>query len=139
MAKTRTPRAKPIKGGCLCGAVRYAIKGKPGHVGHCHCTMCQKSTGAAFGSFAGFPAENVRFTKGKPKYYRSSKWAARGFCAKCGGTLVYKLVKDKANIWIAIGSMDDLGAVTPEAHIFTATMAPWLKFADRLPRHNLMP
>lgn len=128
-----------IKGGCLCGAVRYTAKGKPDHMGHCHCGMCRKSTGAAFSTFAGFPSADVRFTKGKPKYFRSSKWAARGFCAKCGGTLVYKLVKDDLKIWLSVGSMDDVAAVKPEMHIFTAEMAPWLKLADRLPRHKGMP
>jgi hypothetical protein len=139
MAKTRKTRARPMTGGCLCGAVRYTAKGKPDHMGHCHCSMCRKSTGAAFGTFAGFPSSHVRFTKGKPKYFRSSKWAARGFCAQCGGTLVYKLVKDDTKIWLSIGSMDDLGAVKPEMHIFTAGMAPWLKLADKLPRHKAMP
>lgn len=139
MAKTRTKRAKPIAGGCLCGAVRYTAKGKPDHMGHCHCTMCRKSTGAAFGTFAGFPSADVGFTKGKPKYFRSSKWAARGFCAKCGSTLVYKLVKDDSKIWLSVGSMDDVDSVKPEMHIFTAEMAPWLKLADGLPRHKGMP
>lgn len=128
-----------IKGGCLCGAVRYTAKGKPDHMGHCHCGMCRKSTGAAFGTFAGFPSADVRFTKGKPKYFRSSKWAARGFCARCGGTLVYKLVEDNSKIWLAVGSLDNPGAVKPEMHIFTAEMAPWLKLADGLPRHKGMP
>src|SRR5262245_5519324 len=136
MAKTSKKRAKPIAGGCLCGAVRYTAKGKPDHMGHCHCAMCRKSTGAAFGTFAGFPSADVRFTKGKPKYFRSSKWAARGFCAKCGSTLVYKLVKDNSKIWLSVGSMDDVSAVKPEMHIFTAEMAPWLKLADGLPRHK---
>ncbi len=139
MAKTRTKRAKPIAGGCLCGAVRYTARGKPDHMGHCHCTMCRKSTGAAFGTFAGFPSADVHFTKGKPKYFRSSKWAARGFCAKCGSTLVYKLVKDDSKIWLSVGSMDDVASVKPEMHIFTAEMAPWLKLADGLPRHKGMP
>lgn len=128
-----------IKGSCLCGAVRYTAKGKPDHPHHCHCGMCRKSTGAVFGTFASFPAEKVRFTKGKPKYFRSSEWAARGFCAKCGGSLVYKLVKDASKIWLAVGSMDDVSAVKPEMHIFTAEMAPWLKLADRLPRYKQMP
>ena len=34
------------EGGCLCGAVRYREAAAPGAVGHCHCTMRRKASGA---------------------------------------------------------------------------------------------
>ena len=123
------------RGGCLCGAVRYEARGKPHHVGNCHCTMCQKVTGAPFGTFAGFAAADVRFTKGRPKNYRSSKWAYRGFCPKCGSTLTYGLANDKSKLWLSLGTMDKPGALPPKAHIFVGTMHPWVKRTkDGLPR-----
>ena len=36
------------KGGCLCGAVRYVLKGQPRAIAICHCTHCQKQSGSLF-------------------------------------------------------------------------------------------
>ena len=38
----------PQGGGCQCGAVRYEISGPPRVVYACHCTECQRQSGAAF-------------------------------------------------------------------------------------------
>lgn len=43
-----------LEGSCLCGAVRYQVDGPPKRVAHCHCTLCQKHHGAAFGSYAAY-------------------------------------------------------------------------------------
>jgi hypothetical protein len=37
-----------IKGGCLCGAVRYTAETDPTSATVCHCRDCQKFTGSAF-------------------------------------------------------------------------------------------
>jgi len=37
-----------IKGGCLCGAVRYTAQADPTSATVCHCRDCQKFTGSAF-------------------------------------------------------------------------------------------
>ena len=41
-----------LHGSCLCGAIRYEIDGPLGAAGHCHCTMCRKAHGAAFGTYS---------------------------------------------------------------------------------------
>ena len=35
----------PVKGSCLCGGVRFAITGKAGPIGQCHCSKCRKVSG----------------------------------------------------------------------------------------------
>jgi hypothetical protein len=37
-----------LKGGCLCGDVRYSASGDPVFTSICHCQQCQKQTGSAF-------------------------------------------------------------------------------------------
>jgi hypothetical protein len=41
-------------GGCLCGAVRYKVRGKPLRSGHC--LDCRKASGSHFIPFAVWPA-----------------------------------------------------------------------------------
>ena len=36
---------KITTGGCLCGAVRYEVKGTLREVVNCHCSMCQRLHG----------------------------------------------------------------------------------------------
>ena len=36
------------KGGCLCGAMRYVLKGEPRAIAICHCTHCQRQSGSSF-------------------------------------------------------------------------------------------
>ena len=40
------------RGSCLCGSVRYEVRGLLEPASHCHCSMCRKAHGAAFGSYA---------------------------------------------------------------------------------------
>ena len=49
------------EGGCLCGAIRYRVKGNPQRASVCHCTFCQRHTGIAFGFAAFFEEQNVEF------------------------------------------------------------------------------
>jgi hypothetical protein len=39
---------------CLCGSVKVAMNGDPFMTNLCHCSSCQKNTGAAFGSLASY-------------------------------------------------------------------------------------
>jgi hypothetical protein len=56
----------PQSGGCQCGGVRYEISGPPKVVYACHCTECQRQSGAAFAMATVIPKENFRITKGEP-------------------------------------------------------------------------
>jgi hypothetical protein len=37
-----------IKGGCLCGSVRYSSEAEPVMTAVCHCKHCQRQSGSAF-------------------------------------------------------------------------------------------
>jgi hypothetical protein len=41
-----------LVGSCLCGTVRYELRATIESLCHCHCIMCQKAHGAAFGTYA---------------------------------------------------------------------------------------
>ncbi len=125
-----------IKGGCLCGAVRYEVSQQPDEDGgYCHCRMCQKALGGLFGCYVIFDGPNIgdtfKFTRENPKYYRSSEWAERGFCSECGTPLVFR---DSGGFGVMIGSLDHPEDFPPTGHSGIESQLPWLKFDDGLPR-----
>ena len=124
-----------LEGGCLCGKVRYSITGIPKNVTHCHCEMCRKATGAAFATFAVIKPGRLEWTGAEPAFYASSDRATRGFCAACGSTLSFQYAGDEA-MDIAVGTLDDPGAVTPVAHIWDHARLWWVDMKDGLPRYN---
>ena len=72
-----------LSGGCQCGAVRFHAA-EVGRATICHCRMCQKAFGAAFGPLVSVKNQDLTWTRGQPKIFRSSNMVTRGFCANCG-------------------------------------------------------
>jgi hypothetical protein len=101
--------AEVFTGGCQCGAVRFRAT-QLGGAAICHCRMCQKAFGGFFGPFV--TAHDLTWTRGEPKYYRSSDLARRGFCADCGTPLIFWR-DGTANTEVAIGALDDPSVAAP--------------------------
>ena len=55
-----------VKGGCLCGAVRYESAVDPVFSGHCYCTDCQKGTGCGHVTVVGVPEAALTVTWPQP-------------------------------------------------------------------------
>ena len=128
--------AQTLTGGCLCGAVRYAIAGPLHEMHHCHCSRCRKAHGAAFSTFARLSAADLRVTAGADRIrrYRSSPPVERAFCADCGSNLTFAFDGMADALWVAVGTLDDDPGIRPSAHIFATSRAPWHEIADGLPQ-----
>jgi hypothetical protein len=82
-----------LSGHCLCGAVVITVDGAHDpRVGACHCRMCQRWSG---GLFLCFEAEASAVTvQGEVTRYRSSAFAERAFCPRCGSHLWFNDVEE---------------------------------------------
>ena len=129
-----------IQGSCLCGAVSYQLAGTPQFINHCHCTMCRKVHGAAFGSFLHADGRRFRWLSGEGeiRHYRSSPDNTRAFCGICGSN-VPVLEEDGAHVIVPAGSIDNDPQIRPSVHIHTASMAPWFEITDTLPQFAEFP
>ena len=54
-------------GGCLCGAIRYAVSAPLTSVIACHCTHCRKISGAGSSHNVAIPTNALSITKGEPR------------------------------------------------------------------------
>ena len=126
-----------IRGSCLCKGVRFEIHGKLRYASHCHCSMCRKAHGAAFGTYGIGRMADFRLLAGEALIarYASSPGVTRSFCRQCGATLQYMSDKSPDNLEIALGVLDDDPGVRPTHHIFVASKAPWFEIADGLPQY----
>lgn len=107
----------PVTGGCLCGAVRYAVSGRPYRVGLCHCLDCRKHHGAPFYAAAVFPQEAV-WIEGETRDH-----AGRHFCPRCGSS-VFARTGDEIEIYL--GSLDAPDRFVPTYESWTLRRESWL-------------
>ncbi len=125
-------KTTPATGGCLCGAVRFEVTAAPFSIDYCHCRMCQRVSGSVLTSWADFKALEFRCTRGEIKFYRSSQYGERGFCPRCGSTLVGRDL-DGSVVSVATGSFDHPEDFPPNLHCGSESQVPWLKIDDDLP------
>jgi hypothetical protein len=130
-----------IRASCLCGDVRFEIGGALSGASHCHCSMCRKAHGAAFGTYAAVNAADFRVVSGAERItrYRSSPGVVRTFCACCGSTLQWLRESRPEIVDIALGVLDDDPGVRPDRHIYAGSKAPWHEITDDLPQHATYP
>lgn len=124
------------EGGCMCGAVRMKTAGGPTDVVYCHCRDCRTSNGAPISLFAGYHAEQVEWSRGEPKGYRSSATVVRSFCPACGTPLSYEDERLPGEVYVPVGIFEDPDAFEPEAHNWVSQRIPWFDIRDDLPRHE---
>lgn len=121
------------EGGCLCGAVRYRLRGPFSGVVHCHCRMCQRAAGAPVVTWLTLPKAAFTVTVGELALYESSAEAQRGFCGRCGTPVTFWTRCHPADIDVTVASLDDPGAVPPDRHIWTGSRISWLHLDPDLP------
>lgn len=120
-----------ITGGCLCGAVRFSATGARETVNFCHCSQCRRSSGHYWAATRAPLAEFTLSQGDGLTWYKSSDWAKRGFCNRCGASLFYQ-VNDADHIGIAAGCVDNPSGLKPGKHIFTDSKGDYYDIADGL-------
>ncbi len=125
----------PYAGGCLCGQVRWRATAEPANVRVCHCRNCQRAVGGPFFARAVFLAGDIERT-GEATRWPSSERVDRLSCARCG-TPVFAEPKDPpARLGVSLASLDDPGALSPEAHIWVCERLSWFVIGDGLQQHD---
>jgi hypothetical protein len=101
-----------VRGSCLCGGIQVEAEWVS-LLRHCHCSMCRKETGSAFGTVAVVKPADFRFARGEE--------------------LVQSLLADKIVI-IPAGTLDDDPGLRPVLHQSAGSKAPRWEIADSLPQ-----
>jgi len=128
-----------VGGSCLCGAAAWEVDGPLEQMTHCHCSMCRKVHGAAFGTYVGAPAETFRWLRGEERIrrYRSSGHGERPFCSRCGSVVPGSAANGR--VFMPAGNLDDDPGVRPGAHLFTGSKAPWHPICDDVAQFEAWP
>lgn len=121
----------PLLGGCTCRAVRYRMLSAPLFVHCCHCTWCQRETGASFALNAMIEADRVELTEGEVEVIDTPSNSGKGQrisrCPNCCVALWsnYSGAGDAIR-FVRVGTLDEAFRLTPDIHIFTSTKQPWV-------------
>ncbi len=128
-----------IRGGCLCGAMRYEVTGPLTEASNCHCSMCRRFHGAPFASYARVNPADFRWLGGQEllAVYETSPGNGWAFCRTCGSSL--GLPRDGMLESIAMGTFDGDPGIRPAYHMFVGSKAAWHPITDDLPRHDARP
>jgi hypothetical protein len=122
---------------CLCGAVRYELTQEPGWAHNCHCSRCRKTRGSAFASNLFVPTDGLRYTQGEDSLQRykppDAERFTHVFCRRCGASMPWRN-ESRGLVIVPMGSLDDNPPITPRAHIFVDSKAPWFTITDDLPQ-----
>ena len=117
-----------VTGRCLCGAVAVSGTAKEPKVSACHCDMCRRWSS---GPFFEVTCKDVVFEGGDNiSLIRSSEWAERAFCSKCGSNLYYHII-DSDEFQIAAGLVDDPSNLRLSLQVFSDAKPPYYTLADR--------
>jgi hypothetical protein len=132
------PGPATFEGGCTCRAVRYRMTSAPMFVHCCHCTWCQRETGASFALNAMIEADRVVLLQGEPEVVDTPSNSGKGQkIARCSTCCIalwsnYGGAGDLVR-FVRVGTLDEPGRLPPDIHIFTSTKQPWVVIPPGMP------
>ena len=125
-------------GSCLCGAVRFEIRGTIHNIVHCHCSRCRKAQGSAFATNGIVLASDFEFLAGQENLtgYESSPGQTKFFCKTCGSPIISQTLARPGQVRVRLGSIESDIEERPMAHIFATSKANWEEIAADLPQYE---
>ncbi|MES2937572.1 MAG: GFA family protein [Pseudomonadota bacterium] len=116
-------------GGCACGAIRFAIPGRPVAMNDCQCRDCQRRSGTGHSSYLVFTGRPSMTVTGEAK-----EWDITGdggtlkrhaFCPTCGSP-VYLTLAQMPDLFLAhAASLDEPARYQPQFVQFTVSGQAW--------------
>ena len=133
---------KPIEGGCLCGAVRYAFSAEPIMVRACWCRVCQYFASGNATINVVFPKPSLEVT-GELRDFASMADSGsamhRRFCPSCGTQIFSESESRPHLVIVRAGTLDDPGIAKASAVIWTKSAPSWAHLDPELPQYPGQP
>jgi len=127
-----------LTGGCGCGALRFEVAASPIFVNNCHCSRCQHQTGSTSVVNAFFETSAFTLLCGHTTRHVVKSGSGGDHvivrCADCGSAVWshYSRV-GSFGLGVRVGTLDDPGAVRPDAVVFAAEKMPWVALPEGIP------
>jgi hypothetical protein len=127
----------PASGRCLCGSVRYEVRGPLRDVLLCHCVECRRWSGHVFAATAAQREDLVLLESGGLRWIASpdsESEARRGFCGDCGSSLFWD-APGRETVSIAAGTLDEPTGLRVRGHVYVSQVGDYYELPeDGLPR-----
>ena len=132
--------SEPLTGGCLCGAIRYAVSAPVQNLIACHCTDCQKASGTGASINALLPSSAFSITRGTPRVFTkpadSGNVLHRHFCGDCGAPIFSQRDNLREFMVLKAGSLDRHEGLRVVMNIWTRSRRPWTLIDPAVESHE---
>ena len=128
----------PLTGGCNCGAVRFEVTAEIPIASYCHCTRCQRRTGAAASPNAHVAADTLKIVAGQDalRRWKPDDGGEKWFCSVCGSSVYSNNPAHADPVSVRMGGFDSDPGVRPSVRQFVSYAASWEDIPDDgLPRY----
>ena len=126
-----------FEGGCFCKSMRYRLTSKPMFVNCCHCLNCQSQTGSAFVINAVIETERIELLSGEPIVTELESGDGRPHdiyrCSDCLCAVWSDYGRRPSLRFVRVGTLDNLTAFSPDAHVFTRSKQSWVGLPADIP------
>ncbi len=116
-------------GGCLCGDVRFTLRGKPVRATLCHCGTCRRLTGGPATAW-GVWERSALDSLGGTAPYGLSPDVVRRFCSRCGAAVSFESEAEPDFVAISLALLDVPAAIPPTDQTFVASALPGIDFEE---------
>jgi hypothetical protein len=117
---------------CHCGQLRLEVAGDPFWVSVCHCLDCQRRTGSAFGTQAGFRADQVEVAGRFNDFTRNGH--TFHFCTDCGSQVFQTQPDQPERVVVSVGSFADPTFPPPTESGYDSRRHLWVGLPDSIER-----
>lgn len=119
-------------GGCVCGRVRYTVRGPLRGIVLCHCGQCRRSHGHLGAYTSAARADLALEGADGIVWFGSSERGRRGFCGICGSSLFFQ-AEGEDRLAIVAGTLDQPSGLEVIGHEYVLDKADYVRIDDDLP------